>query len=72
VRSALTGCGSQWTSPIGITSIYAHPVEHVLSNVLPIGIGPLLLGSHIVVFWYVRTQMTDTREASCQTDTVAW
>jgi len=36
----------EWTAPVSIIGIYAHPLEHVLSNVLPVFLGPLLLGSH--------------------------
>lgn len=41
----------EWTSPIGIVSIYAHPVEHVLSNLIPPMLGPILCGSHIATAW---------------------
>lgn len=34
-----------------ITAVYCHPLEHVVSNVFPILIGPTLLGSHIVAHW---------------------
>ncbi|KAH0629874.1 hypothetical protein JD844_012325, partial [Phrynosoma platyrhinos] len=37
----------EWTAPIGIVSVYAHPVEHVVSNMLPVITGPVLLGSHV-------------------------
>jgi len=36
----------EWTAPVGVTSIYAHPIEHVFSNMLPPVAGPLLMGSH--------------------------
>lgn len=26
----------EWTSPIAITAVYCHPVEHVFSNLLPV------------------------------------
>uniref|UniRef100_A0A8C0B0X5 Fatty acid hydroxylase domain containing 2 n=1 Tax=Buteo japonicus TaxID=224669 RepID=A0A8C0B0X5_9AVES len=38
----------EWTAPIGVVSIYAHPVEHILSNTLPVMTGPMIMGSHIV------------------------
>ncbi|XP_072846127.2 fatty acid hydroxylase domain-containing protein 2 [Pogona vitticeps] len=38
----------EWTAPIGIVSLYAHPVEHVVSNVLPVVTGPFLLRSHVI------------------------
>ncbi|XP_043218286.1 fatty acid hydroxylase domain-containing protein 2-like isoform X1 [Amphibalanus amphitrite] len=41
----------EWTSPISITALYAHPLEHVLSNYLPPFLGVLLLGSHVATAW---------------------
>ncbi|GIY81623.1 hypothetical protein CDAR_587272 [Caerostris darwini] len=41
----------EWTSPIAITAIYCHPVEHILSNLLPAFLGPLILGSHLTTCW---------------------
>ncbi|KFW06389.1 Fatty acid hydroxylase domain-containing protein 2, partial [Eurypyga helias] len=38
----------EWTAPVGVVSIYAHPVEHILSNTLPVMTGPMVMGSHIV------------------------
>uniref|UniRef100_A0A1I8GMH9 Fatty acid hydroxylase domain-containing protein n=2 Tax=Macrostomum lignano TaxID=282301 RepID=A0A1I8GMH9_9PLAT len=41
----------EWTAPIGIISLYAHPIEHVLSNLLPPCMGPLIMGSHLGTIW---------------------
>uniref|UniRef100_A0A0B6YNK3 Fatty acid hydroxylase domain-containing protein n=1 Tax=Arion vulgaris TaxID=1028688 RepID=A0A0B6YNK3_9EUPU len=41
----------EWTAPIGIVSIYAHPLEHMISNMLPPSLGPLLMGSHLATAW---------------------
>ncbi|XP_076048659.1 fatty acid hydroxylase domain-containing protein 2-like [Oratosquilla oratoria] len=41
----------EWQSPMSVTAIYTHPVEHVLANLLPIFCGPLLMGSHIATMW---------------------
>jgi len=41
----------EWTASVGLTSLYAHPVEHILSNLLPPAIGPLLLSSHVATSW---------------------
>jgi methylsterol monooxygenase len=38
----------QFTAPFGIAAVYAHPVEHLLSNVLPVAAGPIVMGSHPV------------------------
>ncbi|GFT25687.1 fatty acid hydroxylase domain-containing protein 2 [Nephila pilipes] len=41
----------EWKSPIAIAAAYCHPVEHILSNLLPTFLGPFLLGSHIFIAW---------------------
>lgn len=41
----------EWTAPIGIISLYAHPIEHVISNLLPPILGPLLMKSHLCSIW---------------------
>jgi methylsterol monooxygenase len=45
----------EWTAPIGIACIYAHPLEHILSNMLPVMLGPFLLGSHLATSWVWQT-----------------
>jgi methylsterol monooxygenase len=37
-----------WTAPISYVAIYCHPIEHVLCNMLPFLLGPILCGSHIM------------------------
>jgi len=41
----------QFKAPIGIASEYAHPIEMVISNMLPIIIGPHVCQCHILVSW---------------------
>eukprot|EP00118_Oscarella_pearsei_P016736 m.161921 g.161921 ORF g.161921 m.161921 type:complete len:252 (+) comp38825_c0_seq2:601-1356(+) len=41
----------EWTSPMAIISIYCHPFEYLLSNIVPILAGPLLMGSHLASMW---------------------
>jgi fatty acid hydroxylase domain-containing protein 2 len=40
-----------WTSPMAITAAYCHPIEHIFSNVLPIGLGIGIMQSHILINW---------------------
>ncbi|XP_053149077.1 fatty acid hydroxylase domain-containing protein 2 [Hemicordylus capensis] len=44
----------EWTAPIAIVALYAHPVEHLVSNMLPVITGPILMGSHItsIMVWF--------------------
>jgi sterol desaturase/sphingolipid hydroxylase (fatty acid hydroxylase superfamily) len=48
----------EWTAPIAVTAEYCHPVEHILSNILPIFLGPLIMGSHIATWWLWSTLAT--------------
>lgn len=41
----------EWTSPIAVTAIYCHPIEHIFSNLLPPFLGVLVMGSHIATSW---------------------
>jgi methylsterol monooxygenase len=45
----------EWKSPVGLTCVYCHPVEHIVCNLLPGVIGPLVCGSHIctMYLWFV-------------------
>jgi len=40
-----------WTAPIAMASEYAHPVEFLLSNAVPVMAGPILTGCHASVLW---------------------
>ncbi|XP_055499346.1 fatty acid hydroxylase domain-containing protein 2 [Leucoraja erinacea] len=52
----------EWTAPIGIISLYAHPIEHVFSNMLPTMVGPILLRSHVatVMLWFSLALLIST------------
>uniref|UniRef100_A0AC35ERI3 Fatty acid hydroxylase domain-containing protein n=1 Tax=Panagrolaimus sp. PS1159 TaxID=55785 RepID=A0AC35ERI3_9BILA len=41
----------EWTAPIGLVAIYAHPIEHILSNVTPVALGPVICASHPFTIW---------------------
>lgn len=41
----------QWTAPIGMVATYAHPLEHIVSNVGPVLAGPVLCNAHIVTVY---------------------
>lgn len=41
----------EWTAPMGMTALYSHPIEHVLSNLIPVFAGPYILHSSIVSVW---------------------
>lgn len=41
----------RFTAPIALAAQFAHPIEHIFANTLPISLPPQLLGSHVVTFW---------------------
>ena len=41
----------EWTAPVGVVAVYAHPVEFILSNIIPFIMGPLLMKSHLMTTW---------------------
>ena len=47
---------------LGIASIYAHPLEMLLANLLPLVLGPLVCGSHVAtsMLWYVLATFSTT------------
>ncbi|KAF2881732.1 hypothetical protein ILUMI_24429 [Ignelater luminosus] len=44
----------EWTAPIAITAIYTHPIEHILSNIIPVVFGIFIMGSHVATayLWF--------------------
>ncbi|KAK5995275.1 Fatty acid hydroxylase domain-containing 2-like protein [Cladobotryum mycophilum] len=44
----LSSVHHQFTAPVAYASQYAHPVEHILANVLPIGLPSVVLHTHIL------------------------
>ncbi|ALC49257.1 CG11162, partial [Drosophila busckii] len=41
----------EWTAPVAAMTLYAHPVEHVVANLLPVGMSMSLLGTHVTTAW---------------------
>ena len=37
----------EWTASVAFVCLYAHPFEHLMSNLMPVFMGPFLMGSHI-------------------------
>lgn len=50
-----------YTAPVAFSSQYAHPIEHVVANVLSIAIPPQLFGTHILTMWaFLAWQLLET------------
>ena len=41
----------EFTAPIALTALYVHPIEYIISNIIPIMIGPIICSSHIITIW---------------------
>lgn len=41
----------EWQASVGVVALYAHPLEFIFSNLLPVGLGPLICDSHLLVTW---------------------
>ena len=41
----------RFTAPVALAAQYAHPLEHLVANIIPIFLPPVLLQTHIVTFW---------------------
>ncbi|CAF3619693.1 C-4 sterol methyl oxidase [Fusarium graminearum] len=51
----------KFTAPVSFASQYAHPVEHIVANTIPIVLPPVLLQTHILTMWaFVSWQLIET------------
>ncbi|KAJ3520156.1 hypothetical protein NM208_g13832 [Fusarium decemcellulare] len=51
----------KFTAPVSFASQYAHPIEHIVANTLPIALPPAVLGTHIVTMWaFLAWQLIET------------
>uniref|UniRef100_T1E7C8 Putative iron ion binding protein n=2 Tax=Anopheles aquasalis TaxID=42839 RepID=T1E7C8_ANOAQ len=51
----------EWTSPVALAAMYAHPFEYVLSDLLPVFAGPAVMRCHVATtaIWFAFV-MVDT------------
>lgn len=40
-----------FTSPVAVAAQYAHPIEHLFANILPVSTPPQIVRAHILVNW---------------------
>ena len=51
----------KFTAPIALAAQFAHPLEQIFANALPISLPPQLLHSHILTFWaYLAWELFNT------------
>lgn len=50
-----------FTAPVALAAQYAHPIEHLVANILPIQLPAMFLKSHIVTFWiFLALELLET------------
>lgn len=57
-----------YTTPVGISAEYAHPLEFVFGNMLPTAVGPAILGpkAHLVtIFAWYAVRFGETLDGHC-------
>ncbi|XP_021712201.1 fatty acid hydroxylase domain-containing protein 2 isoform X2 [Aedes aegypti] len=45
----------EWTAPVSLAAVYAHPVEHIVSNMAPFYAPVMLVRTHIITAWIWAT-----------------
>lgn len=51
----------KFTAPIALAAQFAHPIEQIVANALPISLPPQLLRSHVLTFWiYLAWELVNT------------
>ncbi len=45
----------EWDVPVALSTLYAHPVEHILTTILPLTLGPIVMRTdpRALVLWVV-------------------
>lgn len=41
----------KFTAPIALAAQFAHPIEQIFANALPISVPPQIVGAHVLTFW---------------------
>ncbi|MCJ1319788.1 hypothetical protein MMC15_005124 [Xylographa vitiligo] len=63
----------RFTAPVALAAQYAHPLEHLLANTLPVGVPPAALRCHVVTFWaFLALELLETSTVHSGYDFVGW
>lgn len=51
----------RFTAPVALAAQYAHPLEHLVANILPIALPPALLRAHVLTAWtFLAAQLLES------------
>lgn len=45
----------EWTAPVSVMAVYAHPIEHIFSNILPVALSLSILQAPMSTYWVIFT-----------------
>lgn len=63
----------RFTAPVALAAQYAHPFEHLVANIIPVFLPPLLLQTHILTFWtFVTVMLVEAATAHSGYDFYEW
>ena len=55
--------------PVGVASLYSHPIEVILTNTIPFMTGPILVGAHMSTTWmWLILRICETVDGHCGYD----
>lgn len=51
----------RFTAPVALAAQYAHPVEHLVANVVPVALPPQILHAHVLTNWaFLAFELVET------------
>jgi sterol desaturase/sphingolipid hydroxylase (fatty acid hydroxylase superfamily) len=51
----------RFTAPVALAAQYAHPIEHLFANVIPVALPPQILHTHILTNWaFLAFELVET------------
>jgi sterol desaturase/sphingolipid hydroxylase (fatty acid hydroxylase superfamily) len=51
----------RFTAPVALAAQYAHPVEHLVANIVPVALPPQILRTHILTNWaFLAFELVET------------
>jgi sterol desaturase/sphingolipid hydroxylase (fatty acid hydroxylase superfamily) len=63
----------RFTAPVALAAQYAHPIEHILGNILPLSLPPAILRVHIFTWWaYLAFELVETTTVHSGYDFLGW
>jgi len=63
----------RFVAPVALAAQYAHPIEHFISNILPLSVPPALLRVHLLTWWiFLALELIETTTVHSGYDFFKW